>query len=73
MFALLLSQLIRSVGALLRLLGDAFHGFFATIDEARAKSDRFERLAHMSDAELARQGLRREDLARVVLASRSRV
>ena len=50
-----------------------FHGFFATLkrvfsayDSAQSRANQVQRLEGMTDAELARIGLRREDIARYV-------
>ncbi len=46
--------------------------FIAGISEGRELATRYERLAHKSDAELTRLGLKREDIARTVFAARRR-
>jgi hypothetical protein len=50
------------------LIGDAFRSLFVMVRDARARSDRFERFAAMSDAELERQGLKREEVGREIFA-----
>ena len=44
--------------------------FFAAIGEGRRIAQRYENLARMSDAALARRGLRREEIARVAVNGR---
>jgi hypothetical protein len=46
--------------------------FLDGISEGRELATRYEQLAHNSDAELARLGLRREDIPSVVFAGRRR-
>jgi hypothetical protein len=46
--------------------------FIDGISEGRELASRYAQLAHKSDAELARLGLRREDIPRVVFAGRRR-
>jgi hypothetical protein len=57
------------VAAALRALADRFYGLFAAVQQAHATAARFETLAHLSDAELARRGLKREGLAQAVFAA----
>jgi uncharacterized protein YjiS (DUF1127 family) len=52
--------------ALLRSVGDVFAG----IDEAREMAARYERLSRMSNSELARIGLKREDIPQAVISGR---
>jgi hypothetical protein len=66
MFSLLISRPLHSVWAALSALGRHFDGLFAVVQEAHANAARFEQLAQMSDAELARRGLRREGLAQAI-------
>ena len=54
--------------AALRAFGNLFHDFFDVVREAHATAARFETLAHLSDAELARRGITREGLAQAVIA-----
>ena len=66
MFSLLISHPIRTIAAALDVLGRHFYGLFTVVQEAHATAARFELLAQMSDAELARRGLKREGLAQAV-------
>jgi hypothetical protein len=68
MLALLLSSPMTHGLAALRAVAGGFQDFFAVVREAHATAARFETLAHLSDAELARRGLKREGLAQVVIA-----
>ena len=52
----------------MRAVGNFVPDFFAVVREARATAARFESLAHLSDAELARYGITREGLAQAVIA-----
>ena len=47
-------------------------GLFSGIREGLALAARYDRLASKSDSELARLGLRREDIPQAVLAGRGR-
>jgi hypothetical protein len=66
MFSLLISRPLRNVVAALYALANHFYGLFSVVQEAHATAARFEMLAQMSDAELARRGLKREGLAQAV-------
>jgi hypothetical protein len=66
MISLVLSRLAHNVTVALDALNRRFHAFFSVIQEAHATAARFESLAQMSDAELARHGLKREGLAQAV-------
>lgn len=69
MLHLLISRFVYRVAA---ALGAAVHyvdGLYAVVQEAHATAARFESLAQMSDAELARRGLKREGLAQAVFAA----
>jgi hypothetical protein len=66
MFSLLISRPLASALSALCALGAYFDGLFAVVQEAHATAARFELLAQMSDAELARRGLTREGLAQAV-------
>jgi hypothetical protein len=66
MFSLLISRPLHNVMAALYGLVNYFYGLFAVVQEAHATAARFEQLAQMSDAELARRGLKREGLAQAV-------
>jgi hypothetical protein len=59
MFSLLISRPLHALAAALDTLGVYFTGLFAVVQEAHATAARFEELAKMSDAELARRGLKR--------------
>ena len=69
MLTLLLSRPSNAAAAALRALADPFYGFFAAVQQAHATAARFESLAHLSDVELARRGLKREGLAQAVFAT----
>jgi hypothetical protein len=69
MISLLFSAPIASVIAALSAAADRFFGFFAVIQEAHASAARFETLSRLSDAELARRGLKREGLAQAVFTA----
>jgi hypothetical protein len=66
MFGLLIFRPLHSVVAALHAVANHFDGLFAVVQEAHATAARFEQLAQMSDAELARRGLTREGLAQAV-------
>ena len=66
MFSLLVSHPIRVVATALDGLVRYFYGLLDVVQEAHATAARFESLAQMSDAELARRGLKREGLAQAV-------
>jgi len=66
MFSLLIFRPLHNAVAALLALADHFYGLFAVVQEAHATAARFEQLAQMSDAELARRGLKREGLAQAV-------
>jgi hypothetical protein len=68
MISLFFSATLASVVAALNAAADGFFGFFAVIQEAHESAARFETLSRLSDAELARRGLKREGLAQVVFA-----
>jgi hypothetical protein len=53
---------------LLRRVGQRFCAFLDGIGEARAMAEAFRSLSRMSDAELARRGIKREEIAQAVLA-----
>lgn len=65
----LLSQLLNLARAFLRRLGRSLAALSEGIDEARAMTERLLALSHLSDAELARRGLTREDIPMAVLAN----
>jgi hypothetical protein len=72
MSSLALSQLHHDTRAFLRALSDRWDAFVTNVAEARAIAERFESLSRFSDAELARHGLKRPDIARVVFAGARR-
>ena len=69
MTTLALSQFIHRTPAFLQKIGDLVSAFFNGIDEARELAHRFHTLSRLSDAQLAHRGIKREDIAKVVLAS----
>jgi hypothetical protein len=69
MSTLVLSHLLHDIPAALRALGGRFLAFFDHIHQARLMAQRYHTLASLSDAELARRGLKREDIAHTVLAA----
>ena len=69
MTTLALNHLLRGAPSWLYKLGDLFHALFAGLDEARATAQRFESLSRMTDVELARHGLKREDLPRAAFGA----
>jgi hypothetical protein len=69
MFSLLIFRPLAGAVAALYALGDYFDGLFSVVQEAHANAARFELLAQMSDAELARRGLKREGLAQAVFTA----
>jgi hypothetical protein len=66
MLNLLISRLLQTAAATLHAVVDYLSGLYALVQEAHATAARFESLAQMSDAELARRGLKREGLAQAV-------
>jgi hypothetical protein len=66
MLSLLIFRPLHNVLAALNAIASHFYGLFAVVQEAHATAARFEQLAQMSDAELARRGLKREGLAQAV-------
>jgi hypothetical protein len=66
MLSLLIFRPLHNVVAALNAVASHIYGLFAVVQEAHATAARFERLARMSDAELARRGLKREGLAQAV-------
>lgn len=66
MLNLLLSRLLQRVAAALQAAGNYVSALYAVVQEAHATAARFEQLVQMSDAELARRGLKREALAQAV-------
>ena len=72
MISLLIYRPTHNVLAALRAIGGSFFGLFAAVQEAHATAARFELLARMSDAELARRGLTREGLVQAVFTAGAR-
>jgi uncharacterized protein YjiS (DUF1127 family) len=73
MTTIALSQLISGTPAFLTRLGQRFTALLDGISEARTMAETFKTLSRMSDAQLARHGLKREDIPQAVLdASRNR-
>jgi hypothetical protein len=66
MISLVLSRFAHNVTVALDAVRRQFYAFFSVIQEAHATAARSESLAQMSDAELARHGLKREGLAQAV-------
>ncbi len=58
----------RTPDVLLALAGGVDR-FFARLDTARARAERFQALSRLPDSELADLGLDRTDIAQVVLAA----
>jgi hypothetical protein len=69
MLTLLLSHPATAAAASFSALTDRFYGLFAAVQQAHATAARFESLAHLSDMELARRGLKREGLAQAVFGT----
>ena len=70
MTTIVISQLINGAPGFLHRLGQRISAFFEGIGEARAMAETFKTLSRMSDEQLARRGLKREDIPQAVLASR---
>jgi hypothetical protein len=62
--------LINQTPAFLHKVEARIRDFVSGINEARTLARRFDQLSRMSDAELAQHGLKRNDIASAVLASR---
>jgi len=69
MFSFAISRFFGRLGGFLLAAGDLFNRFFVAVQEAHANAARFEQLARLSDAELARRGLKREGLAQAVFTA----
>lgn len=69
MTALVLNHLIRRTPALLQRVSRRISTFLDGIGEARAMAERFKVLSRMTDSQLARLGLKREDIPKAVLSS----
>lgn len=69
MLNFVISGLIPRLMAPLQAAAYHLSGLYAVVQDAHAAAARFESLVQMSDAELARRGLRREGLAQAVFAT----
>jgi hypothetical protein len=67
MTTLALSRLIHETPSFLHHLGARISAFLDGIAEARLMAHQFKTLSQLSDAELARRGLKREDIPQAVL------
>jgi hypothetical protein len=73
MTTIALTQLITGTPAFIGRLGQHFSNFLDGIGEARTMAEQFKTLSRLSDAQLARRGLKREEIPQAVLeAARSR-
>ena len=73
MTTIALSQLITGTPAFLTRLGQHVSSFLDGIGEARTMAEQFKTLSRLSDTQLARRGLKREEIPQAVLeAARSR-
>ena len=63
------SRLLQRLQAVPEALGNQLQGFLSVVQEAHETAARFDALAHLSDSELARHGLKREGLAQAVFAA----
>jgi len=66
------SHLIHETPAFLQRLGGRVSAMFEGIAEARAMAHHYKTLSQLSDAELARRGLKREDIPQAVIAAATR-
>jgi hypothetical protein len=69
MTTLALTRFADRTPVFLQKISDAFAAFFQGIEEARTLARRFHALARLSDAELAKRGLKRSELASHVLGA----
>ena len=69
MTTIALSQLIHGTEGFLHRLGQRFSAMLEGICQARAMAHEFKSLSRLSDAELARRGLKREEIPQAVLAA----
>jgi uncharacterized protein YjiS (DUF1127 family) len=67
MITLTLSNFLHDTPAFLSRIGARIKGLLTGIEEARAMAERFKALSRMSDAELARRGLKRQDIPYAVV------
>ena len=68
----LLAQVLKPALAFLRRLAGSLAALFDSIDEARATTERLLALSRLSDEELARRGLTRDEISAAVLAKSAR-
>jgi len=68
MLNLAISRLTARLVAPLEAASHALSGLYVVVQDAHAAAARFRSLAQLSDAELARRGLKREGLAQAVFA-----
>ena len=68
----LLAQVLKPALAFLRRLAGSLAALFDSIDEARATTERLLALSRLSDEELARRGLTRDEISTAVLAKSAR-
>ena len=71
MLSLVISHLTFSLTAALEAAGRALSALYVVVQDANAAAARFRSLAQLSDAELARRGLKREGLAQAVFATKA--
>jgi hypothetical protein len=69
MLNFVISRLIPRLTAALEAAARHLSDLYAVVQDAHAAAARFESLVQMSDAELARRGLKREGLAQAVFAA----
>jgi uncharacterized protein YjiS (DUF1127 family) len=70
MTTIALNSLIHGTPAFLNRLSQGIASFFDGIGEARAMAEHFKTLSRMSDAELARRGITRDEIPQVVISRR---
>ena len=70
MTTLALNHLIQGTPAFLHRLSQSFTAFLDGIGQARAMAEHFKTLSRMSDAELARHGIKRDEIPQVVISGR---
>ena len=68
----LLAQVLKPALAFLRRLAGSLAALFDSIDEARATTERLLALSRLSDEELARRGLTRDEISTAVLPKSAR-
>ena len=72
MTTLAFSRLIHDAPSFLATLGARVSAFIDGIAEARVMAHQFKALSQLTDAELARRGLKREDIPQAVLRAATR-